>query len=248
MPRLRIHEREVSCRVVIFDKDGTLIDLRPVLRDLFYARLQVLEREVGHGLSSVFAQSCGYDPTREDLDPLGPLAVAARKEEEILCAGLLYRHGFPWPKARELAQLIFQEADKHLDVTKNLRPLPFAFEKLRELHAAGFLVALATGDGHQRTVQMLESLNWLPLFDLIVGVDEVLHPKPAPDLVWKCVEQLGVSTEDCLVVGDSCLDALMGKNAGVKYTIGVATGSQPASKLQECADLVIASLEEIEVG
>ncbi len=248
MPALRIHGREVSCRALIFDKDGTLIDLRPVLRDLFHARLRTLEREVGTGLSPAFAQACGYDPAREDLDPLGPLAVAARREEEVLCAGLLYRNGFPWPEARQLAQTIFQEADKQIDLKRNLVPLPFALEKLRALHGAGFLLALATGDGRERTLQMMGSLGWLPLFDLIVGVDEVLHPKPAPDLVWKCVERLGILAEDCVVVGDSCLDAFMGRNAGVKHSIGVTTGAQPAAKLQECADFVISSLEEIEVG
>lgn len=248
MIRLHIYDYFIPCRTVIFDKDGTLVDFHCVLESLFRARLDALIKALGPQVKDDFARNCGYNLHSGEIDPEGPLATAAKIEEETLCAGFIYQKGYPFPQAREIAARVFKEAEESLDIGVNLKPLSHAGETLRSLREQGFRVVLATGDGHDRAQRMMELLGWLPYFDLIIGVDEVGHPKPSPDMIFKCSQALNIPPEEMVVVGDSCLDSQMGKSAGVKATIGVATGPSTREKLESCFDIVIPDLSEIKVG
>lgn len=247
MGRLKVLDNLIECRAVVFDKDGTLIDYHLVLESLFRSRLEAFTRFFGKESEKDFAKICGYDLKTGSIDPGGPLNTASRREEEILCAGLIFEKGIPFPSARELAHQIFQEAEDSLDIETHLRPLPHAEELLRELNFKGFLIALATGDGSIRAERMISLLNWGNYFDLILGVDEVESPKPNPDFIFKCSQRLGVPPLEMVVVGDSCLDARMGKNARVGKTIGVLTGTGSLEQLQVCFDIVIPDLSLIKV-
>lgn len=51
--------------------------------------------------------------------------------------------------------------------------------------------------------------------DRIFTVEDVVHPKPAPDLYLHAAKQMGVSPDRCLVVEDSILGAQAGLAAGM---------------------------------
>jgi len=248
MPKLIVQGQAMDCQVVVFDKDGTLIDGYGVLRSLVQSRMQVLERHFGPELVPLYARFCGYDPLTEQVDPLGPLAVAPCREEELVLATLLYQNGFTWPQAREQAARIFAEANAEIDITRGLKPLPFVRETLTALKQAGFHLALATGDGHDRAERMMRHLGWRELFELIVGVDQVERPKPAPDLVLHCAASFDVPAGEIVSIGDSCLDAEMGRRAGVRATIAVATGATSRETLAACADHVIDHLGDLGIA
>jgi len=248
MGRLYISDYQVDCRAIVFDKDGTLIDFYLVLESLFRSRLKAFVRYMGPGLERDFARIAGFDLESGRIDPGGPLNTATRKEEETLCAGLIYKRGYPFPEARDLAFRIFKEAEDSLDIGANLKPLPYAGELLEKLHSQGFLIALATGDGHARAQKMISLLGWSSYFDSIVGADEVPLPKPHPDFIFKCAQDLKVGPEEMIVIGDSCLDAQMGKNAGVKATVGVLTGTGTVEQLKKCFDFLIPDLSFVRTG
>ncbi|MDE7162775.1 MAG: HAD family hydrolase [Clostridia bacterium] len=52
-------------------------------------------------------------------------------------------------------------------------------------------------------------------FDLILGQTDGIALKPAPDAVYKIVEELRVKKEECLFVGDGETDVETAKNAGM---------------------------------
>lgn len=248
MPELVIGDKEISCRGIFFDKDGTLIDFSSIMDSIFWSRVKAIKELTGLDIKKDFALSCGYKLETREIDPLGPIAVAPKKEEEILLAGLLYRQKINWPQARELASQIFKRAEELLDEDYSPEDLPCAEEKLRLFHQAGFLIGLVTGDSHLRAQKIVEKLNWQNYFDLIVGSDEVEKPKPAPDLVLACCKQLSLLPEEVVVIGDSPLDGQMGKEAGVKATIAVATGITPHEELLRAFDLKVDSLCQIQVA
>jgi phosphoglycolate phosphatase-like HAD superfamily hydrolase len=54
-------------------------------------------------------------------------------------------------------------------------------------------------------------------FDLVVCAGDVDHPKPHPDQLIKIIEHFGIEPCDFLYVGDSELDEIAAKAAGVTF-------------------------------
>lgn len=61
---------------------------------------------------------------------------------------------------------------------------------------------------------------------------EGIRRKPAPDMIDTAAERLGVSTKDCLYVGDSEVDILTAKNAGMDC-VSVTWGFRNEAFLRE---------------
>ncbi len=53
--------------------------------------------------------------------------------------------------------------------------------------------------------------------DLIVGATDVARPKPAPDMVRRALDRLGVAPTEALVLGDSRFDREAARGAGVHF-------------------------------
>lgn len=92
-----------------------------------------------------------------------------------------------------------------------------------------FSVKLGLTTGYNR--KMLDvslSPNGLAVFpekliDVTIAVDEVKEGRPAPYMLFRCMEELGIyKPSNCVVVGDTVLDIEAGLNAGM-WTVGVAT-------------------------
>ena len=77
----------------------------------------------------------------------------------------------------------------------------------------------------------------------IVAANDVARVKPAPDMVFKVLDELGGTPEESIVVGDMIYDVEMGKNAGTK-TCGVTYGNGTREQLSE-ADYVIDDFAEL---
>ena len=73
----------------------------------------------------------------------------------------------------------------------------------------------ATTKGTPTTRLVLERFGLLPYFDRVQGTDG-FPAKPNPDVIFKALEGLGASREDCLFVGDSPADIEAAHRAGVK--------------------------------
>lgn len=48
-----------------------------------------------------------------------------------------------------------------------------------------------------------------------VGDDPSRRRKPAPDSVWEAMRQMGVTQEECIYIGDSDVDVITARNAGI---------------------------------
>jgi phosphoglycolate phosphatase len=106
-------------------------------------------------------------------------------------------------------------------------------------------MAVATGDRHRSAEAMLHALGVGEHFKAIVGIDDVMSGKPAPDMVHVACEQLGCSPEEVVVVGDSPADLMMGRAAGVAACIGVTGGLSASERLGALADAVLSTVAEL---
>lgn len=245
--RLRCGGREASCRLVIFDKDGTLIDFAslwvPVARAR--ARFIVEEAQANGALEPALLRAFGYDPDTGRIDPRGPLAIAPRSETTVIGATLLYEAGVPWEDAMAAVRRAYRRADDAVDPARAARAVPGVDGTLRRLRDAGLRLAVATTDTTAQATRGLSALGLADLFDTILGADAVSRTKPDPELVHRVCAEVGVAPGDAVVVGDAVGDLLMGRAAGAALVVGILTGVAAEAELRPHADVVVASLDEL---
>ncbi|MGA1440337.1 MAG: HAD family hydrolase, partial [Ilumatobacteraceae bacterium] len=82
-----------------------------------------------------------------------------------------------------------------------------------------------------------------PLVATIVGGDDTIRPKPAPDPLLAVAERLGIDVARILMVGDSTTDQGTARAAGCPF-VAVGRGTAVAA---DC-DALIDSVGEITVG
>jgi phosphoglycolate phosphatase len=87
----------------------------------------------------------------------------------------------------------------------------------------------ATTKGTPTTKIVLEKFGLLPYFDHVQGTDG-FPAKPNPDVIFKALEGLKASKDDCLFVGDSAADMEAARRAGVK-SCAVTYGYGPREDL-----------------
>ena len=96
----------------------------------------------------------------------------------------------------------------------------------------------ATTKGTPTTRLVLERFALLHHFDHVQGTDG-FPAKPAPDVLLKSLEVLGVRPSDCLFVGDSAADMEAGRRAGIA-TCAVTWGYGERDELaNHCPDFWI---------
>ena len=116
---------------------------------------------------------------------------------------------------------------------------------LKALKEKGMHLAVLSNKPDRQTVKVVKEIFGDGLFDYVQGQKEGIRRKPEPDGVWYLMEQMQVSKEECLYIGDSEVDAATGKNAGLK-TIGVLWGFRDRTTLETAgADHLIAKPEEL---
>jgi phosphoglycolate phosphatase len=102
----------------------------------------------------------------------------------------------------------------------------------------------ATTKGTPTTRAVLEQFGLIGYFDHVQGTDG-FPCKPAPDVLLKSLQELGVGPEDCLMVGDAPADMEAGRRAGVK-TCAVRYGyGNPAEMAKHDPDYWVSDLREL---
>lgn len=115
---------------------------------------------------------------------------------------------------------------------------PGVVEMLRALNAAGRPLGLVTSKAHAGAERGLRLIGVRDLFTVIVGADDVTHPKPHPEPVRRALELLGAIADEVYFVGDSHHDIASGKAAGTR-TIGVTWGPIEAPRLHAAGATVL---------
>lgn len=126
------------------------------------------------------------------------------------------------------------EGYKHCFVNEVDVPTPLfdgVESMLKELHANGVLLAVATGKARRGLEAAFKKTGMAPLFSASRCADET-HSKPDPMMLNEILEELGVSAEHAVMIGDSKYDLQMANNAGIKG-IGITLGVHSVDELAE---------------
>lgn len=94
-------------------------------------------------------------------------------------------------------------------------------------------VAITTGFWRAILDTILANTGLGNLLDCSVATDEVAKPKPAPYMIFRAMEQCGVtSVRQVACVGDTPVDCIAGCHAGCGYVIGVLSGTHTRAQLE----------------
>lgn len=237
--RLVLPNRTVDCRAVIFDKDGTLVELLPIELGLARTRRAAMKEMFGDQAAAAWEETVGVNLATEWIHLDGPLLLAPRRDELLVAATVLYRLGHPWDEARAGARAAYDRADEMHAPPFGGQLLPGIAEMLATLAAWGLRLAIATNDGRRRSEEMLSILGIAHRFEALVTPADVEDGKPAGDMVLAACAALGCQPSEAAVVGDSPMDLAMARAAGAAAAIGVTSGLNNADRLQPLADVVL---------
>jgi phosphoglycolate phosphatase len=251
MRTVQFGERLFECELVIFDKDGTLIDFKKTWIPIFRKRLEIVmenlpsEMDFAKIVSELYRL---YGIRGQAVDPYGPLPYSTEWEDEIMFASVLYKYGLPWQKAKETALHAIQKTEKVLERGKITELYDGVAGLLTDLRRNNVFIGMATADFIEVTINILKHVKIFDLFDYVVGADMVEHPKPEPEMVNKAIEALNVSGRHTALVGDSVIDMEMGRRADIGLVVGVLEGGVAReADLKKDADVVIGSIRDIKV-
>ena len=247
---LQIDSLHLEPRLIIFDKDGTLIAFERMWHVWFERLMEHIGEQVRLDLQTRLdlAGTLGYDPVDGHWDPLGPLTIASTSEILLLIAGQLYQHvGLTWDEALAIVNEAEEVSRALLSDAELVEPIGDVRQTLQHLADAGYRLAIATTDNREPTERHLEMLGIADLFEAMLCGDDGVPLKPAPDMALAICQQLGVPADETIMVGDSVADMTMARSAGLAGAIAVASGAIPAELLVEHADCVIPDLHAIEI-
>jgi phosphonatase-like hydrolase len=116
-----------------------------------------------------------------------------------------------------------------------VEPVAGAEATFRWLRARGIRVALNTGFERDITDLLLGALAWdRGMVDAIVAGDDVRRGRPAPDLIHRAMALTSITEpSEVMNVGDTVLDLQAGRQAGVRWNVGVLSGAHMRDQLQQ---------------
>lgn len=126
-----------------------------------------------------------------------------------------------------------------LKAAREAVPVPGLREAFRCLRGRGVAVALITRNCRAATDLVLRGLCE---YDLVLTRDDVPRVKPDADHVLRSLAPFGGRADRAVVVGDHVYDMEAGRAAGVRFCVGVKTGSSSEERLRQAgADDVLDS-------
>lgn len=195
---------------ILFDLDGTLIDSTEAIVTCFVDTFQ----DVGMPI-----------PGEEEIKALigHPLDY-------------MYLHlGVPQQRVWEMVdryKAYYRERSKAMT-----HLLPRAREAIEVASKIARLGVVTTKTGKYSQI-LLEYMGVMGYFEVLVGREDVTHPKPHSEPIVKALHAMETAaSEDVWMIGDTCLDMVCARDAGVRG-VGVLSGYGQEPQLRRCSDFI----------
>jgi phosphoglycolate phosphatase len=121
--------------------------------------------------------------------------------------------------------------------------VPGAVQALAQLRRRGVAVALITRNCRAATDLVLSEFGE---YDVLLTRDDVPRSKPDPDHVLRALAALDRTPGGGVLAGDHAYDIQAGRAAGMRYCVGVRTGTGSDESLLEAgADSVLESVADL---
>ena len=216
---------------VVFDKDGTLIDLDAAWADRARQWLDQLAGDVPGALSLVseLADRMGLDLTGPRIVPGGVVAAGTMGDLVECIEKTLTAEAVEIPDGY-LVNLV-ASGESRIVPKGDVRAV------LDTLTAAGLRCGVLTSDQRGQTESDLDEIGATPHLSGVVCADDGYPPKPDPAGFLALVASMGVPANRALMVGDSPGDEEVARRAGAFGFVAVGEGLPNA--VETVGDLVV---------
>ena len=206
--------------VLLFDKDGTLIDTEKQYHTAWLEAFRAYGRPISEE-QALELRSLGA--------PFQTQYIQSIAGEDADCGEI-----------RSLRESEFQR----LLEEQGLKLKPYARETLTALREHGYRMALVTASSLVRAEEELRKVGLYDAFEMILSARTVERGKPAPDVYAYACRQLSVAPEDTIVVEDSPNGVMAGVSCGCKV-IMIPDLTEPDAELEKKLYRKIADLKEL---
>jgi phosphoglycolate phosphatase len=227
--------------LVVFDKDGTLIDFHAMWGGWTLELGRRLEGATRRPVSGDVFAAIGFDPVGGRVLGGAPLAVATMAEIREIVAAVVRR----WCPSVAAARRAVEEAWFEPDPVGLAQPLADLTGLFAALCGSGRSIAVATTDDRAPTEATLRSLGVRGSVSALACGDDGVGVKPDPAMLLALCATVAIPPSRTAIVGDTPADLLMGRAAGAGRAIGVLSGVGSREELAPLADAVLGSIGEL---
>ncbi len=201
-------------KLIIFDKDGVILDLEatwlPVARAVasYTADLVPVRKIVDVPITSITALdllfAVGVDDELGYINPKGIFATGSFPDIRAKWQSILPPDMISLDRDQDYQNEVKKIVTKQISqatVSKGDVVTP-----LRNLHRIGYTLALVTNDDVEHAKKNLHDLGISDLFSTIIGANSGYGSKPEPNGLLHCCAVAGVGPEQSIMVGDTIAD------------------------------------------
>lgn len=197
---------------IIFDWDGTVVDSTYVIVD----SIKKASRELG---------------LEEPSDQKASWVIGLSLPKALL-------EVVPGLTEQRLNEFIEAYRKYYFTADPDLKMFDGVLPLIKNLRGQGLFTAVATGKSRYGLNRALENHGIANLFDVTKTADQT-QSKPHPLMLEEIFDELMVSPEECVMIGDTSHDILMAKNAGCD-SIAVSYGAHTLREISEAEPSYIA--------
>ena len=208
-------------RGIIFDVDGTTLDTLDDIYESFNKALELFHMPLQTKDQVRMGVGRGFKVLIDKCTPEG--TDEKTKEEFLPVYSGIY-------------------AENYKNKTLPYKGIP---ELLKALHEKGIRLAINSNKGDAYVKGLIEK-NFPDIpFTEVMGAREGIAHKPNPQGTDMIIDEMGLNKEEILYIGDSDVDIMTAKNAGVR-SIGCLWGFRDEETLKNAgADIIVSRPEEI---
>jgi phosphoglycolate phosphatase len=216
-------------RLLVFDLDGTLIDSRLDLIHSVNAMLQHIGRPAldGHVIASYVG---------DGAPALVRRAIGDTNDEALFRAAMEYFLGYYRIHKLDHTTVYAGMAETLAGLADPSRSNPSKGVRRQ--------MAVLSNKPVNPSRDIVQALGLGEFFVRIYGGNSFLTKKPDPLGVQTILHETGVAADEALIIGDSSIDVLTGRNAGM-WTCGVTYGFAPHSLEEVPPDVLIETPREL---
>jgi phosphoglycolate phosphatase len=174
---------------------------------------------------------------------LPPLSEPEVRRHVGRAAGYLLKHTVPAGNLE--ANLAAYRAHHPSVLRSGTRLMPGAAEALKALHERGLLLGVCSNKPVDFTRELVAYLGIASYLNVVLGPEDVPHPKPAPDMLRAALSRWRVGADQTLYIGDMTVDIQTARAAGVSVWV-VPSGSDEIETLRRASpDRLLRGLAEL---